>query len=194
MIGDTKVGEGSHIEFNSIVGYANLTHVRRGYSPRPKTLIGREVLIRPHSIVYAGCVLGDRVNVGSNSVIREFTDVGADSYVGNLVMVEGYTKIGHHTGIASQCHITAKAEIGNYVFFGPMVTTGNARRITWPEPNPENEQGPVVADYAKIGLGAKILPNVRIGKGAIVAAGAVVTKDVPDCATVVGVPARELKP
>jgi acetyltransferase-like isoleucine patch superfamily enzyme len=50
----------------------------------------------------------------------------------------------------------------------------------------------IVEDYATIGSGAVILPRIRIGAGAFVGAGAVVTKDVPPGATVIGVPARKI--
>jgi acetyltransferase-like isoleucine patch superfamily enzyme len=185
-----KIGRNTVIEHNAIIGYDTLTNVRRQYKGRKRTvLVGNNVLIRPNAIIYAGCQLGDFVAVNSNVVVREFTKIGANSFLGNGTVVEGYTEIGHHVAIHAQCHITANAKIGNYVFLGPMVTTANARRITWPAPNP-NEKGPVIADGVRIGAAALILPQVRIGKGAVVAAGAVVTKDVPPNKTVMGVPAR----
>jgi acetyltransferase-like isoleucine patch superfamily enzyme len=67
--------------------------------------------------------------------------------------------------------------------------TGNARRISWPKLNPD-EQGPEIENGVRVGLNASILPGVKIGKGAIVGAGAVVTKDVPAHKVVLGVPAK----
>jgi len=187
---DVEIGDRTNIEDNTIVGYDNLTRLRRQYQRRARTVrIGNDVLIRPGSIIYAGCELGDHVTINSNVVVREFTRIGRNSFLGNGVVVEGYTQIGHHTAIHAQCHITAKAKIGNYAFLGPMVVTGNARRITWPKPN-RHEEGPTIQDGARIGLNASILPGVKVGRAAVVAAGAIVTKDVPPRKIVMGVPAK----
>lgn len=99
-----------------------------------------------------------------------------------------------------------RVEIGNYVSIGPHVTflAGGEHRLdcvtTYPflayglgEVEAVSKGPIVVKDDAWIGLGAKILSGVTIGQGAVVAAGAIVTKDVPPYAVVGGVPAKLIR-
>jgi acetyltransferase-like isoleucine patch superfamily enzyme len=165
------------------------TKVREGWDMPGPSVCGKNVVVRPNSVIYSGSRFGDNVKIGSCSVIREYTTIDHDSYIGNCSVVEGYTSIGHHTGIHTQVHITAKVRIGTYVFIAPMVVLANSKQIQWPNPDPA-EEGPTMEDYVKIGVGAIVLPKVHIGEGAVIGAGAVVTKDVPAHKTVVGVPAR----
>ena len=86
--------------------------------------------------------------------------------------------------------------IGNRVSIGPRVTlvTSSAPNLSMIRPYVKVVNGKIrIEDDAWIGAGAIILPNVTIGRGAVVGAGAVVTKDVPPYTVVVGVPAREIK-
>lgn len=107
--------------------------------------------------------------------------------------VHSHTWIGAVT-IGMDCKIQAFAfipdgvTIGNRVFIGPHVCFTNDKH---PHATGEWKQlQTVVEDEASIGAGAVILPGIRIGKGATVGAGSVVTKDVPPGATVKGNPAR----
>ena len=187
-------GKNCKIERGVILGYSSLSKLREGYELTSPVVLGDGVHIRMHSIIYNGCKIGNHVHVGHNSVLREFTEIGDHSSIGSLVMCEGYTKIGHHSIIHSQTHLTAKMEIGNYVFIGPKATTANDRRIRYFRPQVvEPDQGPIIEDGAVIGAGAALLPKVRIGKGAFVAMGAVVTKDVPPFKLVMGVPAKAVR-
>ena len=80
--------------------------------------------------------------------------------------------------------------IGNDVFIGPKVNLITINH----DPNPENRSATIVIeDKAWIGINSTILPGVRIGYGAIVGAGSVVTKDVPPMTVVAGNPARFIK-
>lgn len=189
-----QIGNNVTIEHNSIIGYNHLTHLRREYVDKPLvTKIGDNVLIRPNSTIYAGCKLENNVTVNSNTVIREFTVIGERSFLGNGVVVEGYTQIGKHVAIHAQCHITAKAIIGDYVFFGPLVTTANERKISWQRNVEQFIQGPVIERGVRIGAGAIVLPGVRVGREALIGAGAVVTNDVPPFKVVMGIPAKVVK-
>ncbi len=98
----------------------------------------------------------------------------------------------------------AKVIIGDHVMFGPNVTfiTGDHRvdiegrymtSIKEDEKLPENDQDIVLIGDNWIGANSTVLKGVTVGEGAIVAAGALVTKDVPPYAVVGGVPARVLK-
>ena len=82
--------------------------------------------------------------------------------------------------------------IGDHVFIGPHVVTMNDKQMGRTDQK-GHYQGPRIGDCGRIGSNSTILPEISIGRDAVVAAGAVVTKDVPDKVIVAGVPARVLK-
>jgi serine O-acetyltransferase len=89
----------------------------------------------------------------------------------------------NYSGLGTVIH--ARAVIGDRVVIGPGVVIGGRSHIF---------EVPVIEDDAEIGVGAKVLGPVRIGRGAVVGANAVVLDDVPPGAVVVGIPARVLRP
>ena len=91
---------------------------------------GKNVRIGENVVIDEGCSVGDGVFIGHNSVIRSGVSIGANSIIGHLVMVERDTTIGQKTTIQSQCHITAHAKIGDFVFIGPKAMCINTRRIS----------------------------------------------------------------
>ncbi|GAJ12114.1 unnamed protein product, partial [marine sediment metagenome] len=171
-----SMGKNCIIESDVNIGYNELTKLRKGYNEGAKVWLGDNVHIRTGSIIYSGCKIGNNVHIGHDTILREFTTIGDHSSIGSLVMCEGYTTIGHHTVIHSQCNLTAKMRIGNYVFFGPNVMTSNDRKVRYCRPDVKDSEdcGPIVADGVVIGTGAIILPQVVIKMGAIIGAGAVV--------------------
>jgi acetyltransferase-like isoleucine patch superfamily enzyme len=141
------------------------------------------------TIVYADVVIGDDCMTGARAFIREHTRMGDRCVVGTGTIIDGYVRMGDQVVLQSGVYIPTHVEIGNRVFFGPgAVLTNDAyplRRRAEYEPH-----GPTIDDDASIGANATLLPGVRIGEGAVVAAGAVVTRDVPGWTLAVGVPAR----
>ena len=107
--------------------------------------------------------------------------------------------LGDNSGIGIRANISGPCSIGNNVIMGPDVTVFTANHRTDRVDIPIKYQGDtepelvVIGDDCWIGYRAIILPGVRIGKGVVVGAGAVVTKDVPDYAVVAGNPARVVK-
>lgn len=191
---DVEMGDNCIIEDGVTLGYGTLTKLREGYKQDARVILGNNVHIRTGTVIYVGCKLGNNVHIAHHTVLREFTEIGDYSSIGSLVMCEGYTKIGHHTTIHSQCHLTAKMNIGNYVFFGPNVTTANDRKIRYYRPKVTMEdEGPTVGDGAIIGAGAALMPHVEIGKGAFVAMGALITKNVTEFTLVMGIPAKYVR-
>jgi UDP-2-acetamido-3-amino-2,3-dideoxy-glucuronate N-acetyltransferase len=140
---------------------------------------GQNVKVGENVVIDEGCSIGDDVFVGHNSVIRSEVKIGAGSIIGHLVVIEKSTEIGQKTTIQSQCHITAHAKIGDFVFFGPKVMCINTRRISHGRGFDPQLEGPEIAHGARIGAGAIILPGRKIGNNAVIGAGSLIVRDVP---------------
>jgi len=115
--------------------------------------------------------------------------IGADCNICDGVFVEGEAIIGDRVTVKNGVQVWDGIHLGDDVFVGPNATFTND---PFPRSRSYDHDVPVtvVEDGASIGGNATILPGRRIGKKAMVGAGAVVTKDVPDFAIVVGNPAR----
>lgn len=135
--------------------------------------IGENTKIWQYCIVLSGAKLGRNCNICSHCFIEN------DVVVGDNVTVKCGVQL--WDGI----------RLGNNVFVGPNVTFCNDKK-------PRSKQYPdkfletIVEDGASIGANATILPGIRIGKGAMIGAGAVVVKDVSDNQTIVGNPSKVL--
>ncbi|HUY50772.1 MAG TPA: DapH/DapD/GlmU-related protein [Streptosporangiaceae bacterium] len=176
------VGAGTVIEEGAVVGE---THP--GW--HEPTLIGAGCRIRRFSVVFTDTAIGDRTMTGVGTVIREHTRIGSDCVIGTNAIIEGNADIGNEVVIQTGVFIPTTARIGDRVFLGPRVVLTNdaypLRRRSEYTP-----AGPELCDDVTIGANATLLPGVRIGEGAMVAAGAVVTRNVPAWSLAVGVPAR----
>ncbi len=133
------------------------------------------------SRVWHHCVLRDRVKIGPGSII------------GHLVVIERDTVIGKNTTIQSQCHITAEAEIGDNVFIGPGTIMTNEKNIANQGRVEAKIERARIGNGVRIGAGCLLLPGVQIGDNAFVAAGSLVSKEIPAGEFWAGRPARKLR-
>lgn len=120
--------------------------------------------------------LDSTIHIGANFFNPSNITIGHDTIIGDHCFLDGRAslKIGNHVGIASQVLIYNDEHDINSLDY-------------------DNSFGPVeIGDYVFIGPRAIILPNVKIDKGAVIAAGAVVTKDVPEFEIWGGVPAKKI--
>ena len=139
-----------------------------------------------------GLVFGDKVSIGSYAIIRPTNLYGGDAGVG--------LKVGNNSSIGPFAYIGCSGyiEIGDNVMISPRVSIYSENHNFEHSERPMIEQG-VTRSYVKIendcwiAANAIILAGVTVGKGAIVAAGAVVTKDVPPFSIVAGNPAQVIK-
>ena len=151
-----------------------------------ETIIGPGCVIGANAVIYAGVQLGSNVLIGDGTIIRENTVVGDDTVIGSNCTVQNGATIGSRVKIVDLSHITYDCTIGDEAFISVGVYTMNDNSMQ----RGGEVVGPKIGKRARIGGGAMLLPGVRIGDDAIVAAGSVVTKDVPPGAKVMGLPAK----
>jgi len=153
----------------------------------------------------APCRLIDDVDFGEGVVVQAFTNlygcrIGDGSRVGPFVEIQRGAVVGARCKISSHSFVCAGVELGDEVFVGHGVVFTNDRypRATTADGALRRDEDwvlerTIVRRRASIGSGAVVLCGLTIGEGAIVGAGAVVTRDVPDGAVVAGNPARVLR-
>ena len=148
---------------------------------------------------------GNGVRIGGGVHFRhlETFEIGDGVFIGAQAFIQGrfdgLTKIGNHVWIGPQAYFDARDLIlEDYVGWGPGAKVLGSAHTGLPIDQPiietDLEIRPVrVEAWADVGTGAVLLPGVTVGKGSIVGAGAIVTRDVPPFAIVAGVPARFLR-
>jgi len=159
----------------------------------PFVRIGDNCSIGPNAVIFYDICIGNNTLIGDGASIREKCKIGSYCIISRYVTINYNTQIGDRTKIIDSTHITGNAYIGNDVFISTCVAMTNDNSLGRVGYDEEKIIGPYVEDGAAIGAGASLLPNTKIGRKAIVGAGALVTKDVPDYAVVMGVPARIIR-
>ena len=191
----TVLGDGVKVLENAVVGKQPSLSPRSTAKrePLPPATIGEGTIVSTGAIVFAGSRIGARVILGDQSCIRERVEIGDDVVVGRGSLVENDTKIGALTKIQADAYITAYSTLEENVFVAPCVVTTNDNFMGRTERRHDLIKGPTIRRGARIGGGVVLLPGVEVGEEAFVGAGAVVTKDVPARAVMVGNPARRLR-
>ena len=185
---NVHLGDGSTVGDFAIIGVPV-----QGHSPGDiETRIGSNALIRSHTVIYAGNVIGANFQTGHGALLRELNEIGDDVSVGSHSIIEHHVKIGHRVRIHSNAFIPEWSVLDEEAWIGPNVVFTNALYPRGRDVK-KNLKGPHLLAGSKIGANATVLPGVVIGHGALVGAGAVVVRDVPDGKVVVGNPAVIIK-
>lgn len=157
------------------------------------------VRIQPSAQVDETAELGEGTAVWDLAQIRERARLGRNCVVGRGAYVGPGVRIGHNVKLQNHALVYEPAVLGDGVFIGPAVVFTNdyfPRAVT-PDGRLKTGDdweavGVVVAEGASVGARSVCVAPVRLGRWSLVAAGAVVTRDVPDFALVAGVPARRI--
>lgn len=192
----TTISNNVRIDDNTVIGKypmrATLSIFKEEKNLFP-THIGDNCLIGANTVIYIGSSISNNVLIADLASVRENTTIGEYTIIGRGVTVENYVKIGKRCKLESECYITAYSELEDYVFIAPGVVTSNDNFLGRTAERFKYFKGIKVKKGGRIGANAVILPGKVIGEDALVAAGSVVTKDVPSRKVVMGSPARVIR-
>jgi acetyltransferase-like isoleucine patch superfamily enzyme len=191
----TVIGEGCQILDYAVVG-KQPTLSPRSTAKReelPPLELGAGTVVSTGAVVFAGTTVGERVVVGDQACVRERCTIGDDVVIGRGSLVENDTSVGALTKIQAHAYITAYSLLEENVFIAPCVITTNDNFMGRTEKRHELVKGPTIRRGARVGGGAVLLPGIEVGEEAFVGAGAVVLRDVPARAVMVGSPARQIR-
>jgi len=148
------------------------------------------IFIHPTAEVSKEAKIGEGTKIWHQAQIRENAEIGENCNIGKGVYIDFGVKIGNNCKIQNYVSIYHGVTIEDNVFIGPSVTFTNdlyPRAYIW---NEEKVSKTLVKKGASIGANSTIICGITIGRFAMVGAGSVVTKDVPDYALVYGNPAK----
>ena len=142
--------------------------------------LGAGSIIRSHSIIEGGNIIGDRLEIGHHVLIRTGNEIGANLRIGTMSRLEGGGEIGDYVRIHGDCEMT-KGRLAHFArLYGGSYVTDN--RLP---PSTVNEPA-VLDEGAVVAMNCVIIAGVRVGVGAFVGASSVVTREVPDAMALVG--------
>jgi UDP-3-O-[3-hydroxymyristoyl] glucosamine N-acyltransferase len=190
----TVVGAGCEIQDGAVLGKPPklARHSTASREAPPPLLIGDGAVICCGAIVFAGAEIGAGAIIGDQAYVRERAVVGEGSVVGRGSAVDNDVAIGARVRIQTDVYVTADTIIEDDVFVGPGVCMTNDSTMArhgadYPV------VGPRLRRACRVGGGVVLCPAVEIGEEAFIAAGAVVTKDIPARGVAMGVPARVVR-
>ncbi|MFB7337442.1 acyltransferase [Streptomyces adustus] len=155
--------------------------------------------VQPSAQVDESAEIGAGSSVWDLAQIRDGARLGEGCVIGRGAYVGSGVRMGDNCKLQNYALVYEPAELGDGVFIGPAVVLTNDHNPRSVDPEGKQKRGGdweavgvKIADGASIGARAVCVAPIAIGRWAMIAAGAVVTKDVPDFALVVGVPARQV--
>jgi len=175
-----QVGKNSQIDEDVILGYPSGRSEKQG-----AVRLGDYAKIRSGTVIYQAVTIGHHFETGHQVLVREENQIGDSVSIWSHSVIDYGCSIGNNVRIHANAYLAQYTVIEDDVFIAPGTIFANDKY-----PVSHHLEGPRVKRGAKIGVNATILPGIVIGQEALVGAGSVVTRDVPDRAVVAGNPAR----
>lgn len=183
---NVTIKKGTTIGANCILGEYQMDFYENNQCQKAHPLmIGKNAIIRSGTVIYGDTVIGDDFQTGHNVTIREKTMIGHHVSAGTLTDIQGNCEIGNYVRMHSNVHIGMLSRIEDFVWIFPYSVVTND-----PTPPSYKLKGALLKKFSVICTGSIILPGVVVEGDFLVAAGAVVTKDVQAGVVVAGNPAK----
>ena len=188
------IGDGVVIQDQVVLGKAPKLAPTSGAAGQPidALVIEEGAAVCAGAIIFAGAHIGPRAIIGDQSYVRERATVGERTVIGRGSAIDNDVAIGARVKVQTNVYVTGFSVVEDDVFLGPGVLTTNDDAMARHPPDAEL-RGATIRRAARVGGAAVLVPGVEVGEEAFVAAGAVVTNDVPARAVVMGVPARVVR-
>lgn len=187
MYKNVILGKNCLIQENVIPGMPSRAYLSKDQSSWPPTKIGDNAVLRSGTIIYCDVIIGKNFQTGHNVLVREKTKIGDNTLLGSHSIIDGQTEIGNSVNIQSSVYIPLNTTVEDKVFIGPRAVLTNDK---YPLRRKEPLKGPTLRKGVSVGANATLLPGIEVGEGAMIAAGSIVTKDVPPWKLAIGNPAR----
>jgi len=190
-----EIGEGSELFPGAVIGKEPARSPALAIAPvfERRAIIGRNVSIGSHAVVYCDVEIEDEALIGDGCSIRERCRIGTRHVIGRYAALNYSVRLGARTKVMDHAWLAGNMTAGNDVFIAGGVLTANDGALGRRGYREAELHGPEIEDEALIGAGAVLLPGVVVGRGAVVRAGAVVTRNVEPGTVVLGVPARPVR-
>lgn len=191
--GNVEIGDGCRIGDFSILGHPVTPPETFGpetsgpaLSPDRRRAVGPLVLgagarLRSHAVLYEGSRIGPGLETGHHVVIREGAEIGENLRLGNFSDIEGACRIGDFVRMHSYVHVGRGSEIGDFVWLFSLTTLMND-----PLPPSHLAEPVVIGAMATVCVNAQLMPGLRLGRGSLVAAGAMAQGEIPPGVVVTG--------
>lgn len=193
----SRIGAGVRIDDGASIGKQPMRAANSAVTTDdilPGATIADGCILGTNVVLYAGCHLAERVLVADGATIREHVTIGERTIVGRGVAIENACTIGRRCKLETNAYITAYSTLEDFVFIAPGVKTSNDNFVGRTEERFKHFKGVTVKRGARIGVGAITLPGITIGEDALIAAGALLTRDAEPGMVYVGVPAKAVRP
>jgi UDP-2-acetamido-3-amino-2,3-dideoxy-glucuronate N-acetyltransferase len=192
---DTTIGANVAISDNAVIGRLPMKAAISTLKDKDldPAVIADGCIVGSCAVIYRGSRLGEGVLVADLASVREDVEIGKHTIIGRGASVENHTTVGSYVKVETNAYITAHSVIEDRCFIAPMVTMSNDNFLGRTKERFKYTKGPHLKKGARVGANAVLMPRVVIGEDAVVAAGALVTKDVPARKIVAGVPAGLMK-
>jgi acetyltransferase-like isoleucine patch superfamily enzyme len=190
--GSAQLDESCLIHYHAVVDYP--PSVCKSLARIPVidrvTRIGAGTEVMPFAMIYRSAWIGDDCLIGNHGTVRENATIGNRCIIGQYACVSYDAVLDDEVRVQNGTLIADGWKVGKGTFIGVNVSTMSDARRDVVDYEFKGSEPTFIGERCLIGSGAVILPGLRIGNGVVIGAGALVTKDIPDGATVLGNPAR----
>jgi UDP-3-O-[3-hydroxymyristoyl] glucosamine N-acyltransferase len=179
VYGNVEIGDDCKIGDFCVIGHPAAASVPENRGRR--LILGSGANVRSHAVIYEGSSIGPELETGHHVVIREAAVIGENLRIGNFSDIEGACSVGDFVRMHGYSHVGRHSTIGDFVWLFSLTTLMND-----PLP-PSHLSAPVtIGDMATVAVNAQLLPGTNVGRGSLIASGAVGRGIIPPGVVVTG--------